>query len=203
MMALREDESPQRIDPASRPRPERIEGPRLALRPLNDSDLAPLADLLSSPEIAEWWPVTSPEALRVDIAEDEGSVPLAIEVEGELGGIIMYEETLWRDYFSASIDMALGQGFLGRGLGTEALWLLARWLFEVAGHHRLTIDPAAANERAIHTYRKVGFKPVGVMRRYERGPDGTWRDSLLMDMLAGELAPPDAIFRADALGMIG
>jgi aminoglycoside 6'-N-acetyltransferase len=33
----------------------------------------------------------------------------------------------------------------------------------------------------------VGFRPVGVMRRYERGPDGVWHDGLLMDMLAGEL----------------
>jgi aminoglycoside 6'-N-acetyltransferase len=33
----------------------------------------------------------------------------------------------------------------------------------------------------------VGFKPVGVMRRYERGQDGTFHDGLLMDMLAGEL----------------
>ena len=52
----------------------------------------------------------------------------------------------------------------------------------------LTIDPALANERAIRAYRGVGFRPVGVMRAYERGPDGTWHDGLLMDMLAGELS---------------
>jgi aminoglycoside 6'-N-acetyltransferase len=57
----------------------------------------------------------------------------------------------------------------------------------VRGHHRLTIDPAAANARAIRAYRAIGFRDVGVMRRYERGPDGEWRDALLMDMLAGEL----------------
>ncbi|TMK64523.1 MAG: GNAT family N-acetyltransferase, partial [Actinobacteria bacterium] len=27
---------------------------------------------------------------------------------------------------------------------------------------------------------------AGVMRRYWRDPDGTWRDGLLMDMLADE-----------------
>ena len=64
---------------------------------------------------------------------------------------------------------------------------LARYLLEVRGHHRLTIDPAADNARAIRTYEKVGFKPVGVMRMYERGSDGTYHDGLLMDMLAGEL----------------
>ena len=49
------------------------------------------------------------------------------------------------------------------------------------------IDPAAANERAIRAYAKVGFKPAGVLRRSWRGPDGTWEDQLLMDLLADEL----------------
>ena len=67
------------------------------------------------------------------------------------------------------------------GLGPEAIRLAARCLFEVRGHHRLTIDPAAENLRAIHAYERVGFRPVGVMRQYERGRDGTWHDGLLMD----------------------
>src|SRR5215210_7030084 len=32
----------------------------------------------------------------------------------------------------------------------------------------------------------AGFLQVGVMRRYERGPDGEWHDGLLMDLLAEE-----------------
>ncbi|MGV8084250.1 MAG: GNAT family N-acetyltransferase [Coriobacteriia bacterium] len=184
------DNLPQRIDPASRPRPARLAGPRVTLRPLTDADVEALAEILDDPEVAPWWPITTPEALRIDIGEDEDSVPFCIEVGGELAGIIMYEEVLWRDYFSAGIDIALGGGWVGRGLGTEALSVLARWLFDAGGHHRLTIDPAASNARAIRAYSKVGFKPVGVMRQYERMPDGTWRDGLLMDMLAEELVWP-------------
>jgi len=58
---------------------------------------------------------------------------------------------------------------------------------EELGHHRLVIDPAAHNVAAIRCYRKVGFRPVGVMRRYWRDPSGEWRDGLLMDLLAEEL----------------
>ena len=50
------------------------------------------------------------------------------------------------------------------------------------------IDPAAANDQAIRSYSKVGFRPVGVMRQYERGGDGHFHDGLLMDLLRGELA---------------
>ena len=53
----------------------------------------------------------------------------------------------------------------------------------------LTIDPAAHNEAAIRAYERVGFVPVGIMRRYERGPDGTWHDGLLMDMLREDFRP--------------
>jgi len=67
--------------------------------------------------------------------------------------------------------------------------VLARHLFRERGHHRLTIDPALANERAIRAYERVGFRRVGVMREYERGADGSWHDGLLMDLLAREFEP--------------
>jgi len=54
----------------------------------------------------------------------------------------------------------------------------------------VTPDPVAAIERAIRAYASVGFRPVGVMRQYERGPDGRFHDGLLMDLLRGELAGP-------------
>jgi aminoglycoside 6'-N-acetyltransferase len=51
----------------------------------------------------------------------------------------------------------------------------------------LTIDPALANEPAIRAYEAVGFKRVGVLRRYWRDPEGVWQDGLLLDLLADEL----------------
>jgi len=92
-------------------------------------------------------------------------------------------------YRHAGIDILLTTSRHGQGLGTEAIRLLARHLFEERGHHRLTIDPAADNTAAIRAYEKVGFRRVGIMRNYERGPDSVWRDGLLMDMLREEFRP--------------
>lgn len=92
-------------------------------------------------------------------------------------------------YRHAGIDLFLTTPCQGEGLGTEAIRVLARHLFEERGHHRLTIDPAAENAGAIRAYERVGFRVVGIMRRYERGPDGVWRDGLLMDMLEEEFRP--------------
>jgi aminoglycoside 6'-N-acetyltransferase len=72
-------------------------------------------------------------------------------------------------------------------VGPTAIRLVARRLIEEDGHHRITIDPAAANEHAISAYEKVGFRRVGTMRRYQRMSDGTWIDGLLMELLADEL----------------
>ncbi len=127
------------------------------------------------------------EAGLREIADDPGA--FCIVDGGEVAGLIQYYEEDEPDYRHAGMDIALRSDHHGRGLGREALVTLARYLIDVRGHHRLVIDPAAANERAIASYRRVGFRPVGIMRRYERGPDGTWHDGLLMDLLAEELAP--------------
>jgi len=113
---------------------------------------------------------------------------LVVEIEGEVAGGIQYDEEENPMYRHAGIDIFLGGRFQDQGAGREAVTLLARFLFEQRGHHRLTIDPAAANDRAIRCYTRVGFRPVGVMRQYERGGDGSFHDGLLMDLLRDELA---------------
>ena len=100
-----------------------------------------------------------------------------------MAGCIQYTEETDPDYRHAGIDLFVAERFQGQGLGSDALRTLVAHLIDDRGHHRLTIDPAAANERAIRVYRKLGFRQVGVMRRYERAEDGTWRDGLLMELV--------------------
>ena len=104
-------------------------------------------------------------------------------------GAIQWAEEEDPDYRHASIDMFLHPSVHGHGYGADAALTLCRHLVEAAGFHRVTIDPAAANVAAIRCYEKVGFRPVGIMRQYERGADGTWHDGLLMDLVADDLRP--------------
>ena len=96
-------------------------------------------------------------------------------------------------YHHASVDMFLDPAVHGQGYGTDAARTLCRHLLDVAGFHRLVIDPAADNIAAIRCYEKVGFRRVGTMRAYEQGADGTWHDGLLMDLLADDLEGPGAV----------
>jgi Acetyltransferases, including N-acetylases of ribosomal proteins len=176
-----------RIDRHGDPVPT-IDGDFVHLRPLRPDDRDALIEVLSDPTVAEWWDSRGPQVSADELlADDPTVVVFAIEVDGQVAGSIQYHEEEEPDYRHAGIDVFLHSRYQGRGLGTDAVRTLARYLLEVRGHHRLTIDPAAANARAIRTYEKVGFKPVGVMRRYERSQDGTFHDGLLMDLLVGEL----------------
>ena len=111
--------------------------------------------------------------------------------DGEVVGWIQWQAEEEPDYRHASIDIYVDPAHHGRGVGTDAVRTLAQHLFTAHGHHRIEIDPAADNAAAIRAYTKVGFRPVGITRRSERGPDGTWHDSLLMDLLADELGTAD------------
>lgn len=167
--------------------PVTLYGERVSLRPLAERDISRLVEMVSEPGVSEWWSGYDEARMRKETLGDHSVTPFAVELEGELIGLIMYTEELDPNYKSAAIDITLDADHLGRGLGTDALRTLARYLLDERGHHRITIDPALVNERAIAAYRKVGFKPVGVMRQYELTQDGAWRDALLMDLLAEEL----------------
>jgi RimJ/RimL family protein N-acetyltransferase len=155
----------------------------MILRPLAEGDEAELRRIHTTPEVQRWWDVPA-EGFPWDEPE---ATRLTIEVDGAVAGLIEFSEELEPKYRHARIDLFLDPALHGRGLGTEAVRRVVRHLIDDRGHHRITIDPAAANAAAVRTYEKVGFRPVGVMRRYERDVGGGgWHDGLLMELLAGE-----------------
>jgi aminoglycoside 6'-N-acetyltransferase len=183
-------------DATAVPRPEvlpRLVGARVTLRPGVPEDVAELHRILSEPSVASWWgEPESDDDISANLLGQGESLLLVIEVDGAVAGGIQYTEVSDPMYHSAGIDIYLSGQWQGRGLGAEALTLLVRFLLRERQHHRLVIDPAAANERAIRCYQSVGFRPVGIMRQYERGVDGLFHDGLLMDLVVGDIALPAA-----------
>jgi aminoglycoside 6'-N-acetyltransferase len=163
-------------------RPVELRGARVVLRPLEERDVEALLAFAREREVARWWPRVDEAYLRARLGD-----AFAIEHEGALAGYAEVWEELDPDYRHAGIDLFLGGAYQGRGLGSDTVLVLARHLVQDRGHHRLVIDPAAENERAIRCYERVGFRRIGVQRKSELAGDGTWRDGLLMDMLAEEL----------------
>lgn len=168
-----------------------LAGSQVLLRRPVDGDLDALEALFADPEVVVWWPMHRDQIVSDVLHRSDPDVTVyVIEVTGEVVGVIQSYEETDESYRHAGMDISVASRFHGTGVAVDALRTLAHHLVDHDGHHRLVIDPAAHNARAIACYAKLGFQPVGIMRQYERSPDGTWHDGLLMDLLAAELRGP-------------
>ncbi|UNI19270.1 hypothetical protein JDV02_005464 [Purpureocillium takamizusanense] len=87
---------------------------------------------------------------------------------------------------SADVALCLVAGAQGRGgLGGEALAWLVDWGFRHGGLHRVGLQAAAYNERALALYRRAGFVEEGRLRGRVRF-DRRWWDLVAMGMLEEE-----------------
>jgi aminoglycoside 6'-N-acetyltransferase len=164
-----------------------LRGERVVLRALTEGDVGRLAEIHARPEVARWWPDEEADYLGSKL---EGDLIAAwvVELDGAVVGFVQAYEESDPDFRHAGLDLFLDPAVHGRGLGQDTVRTTARHLLEDVGHHRLVIDPALANERAIRSYEAVGFRRVGVLRSYWWDHvEERWADGLLLDLLRGEL----------------
>jgi aminoglycoside 6'-N-acetyltransferase len=165
-----------------------LRGAVVTLRLATADDIPALARIRATPEVRRRWRGDDDMAAEVGRDLDEpGAQTYAIVLGHRIVGAIQWSAEEEPDYRHAQIDIYVDPSDHGRGVCTDAVRTLARHLIDDHGHHRISIDPAADNAAAIRCYEKVGFRPVGIMRQYERDADGAWHNSLLMDLLADEL----------------
>lgn len=164
-----------------------LHGERLVLRAISANDLDELHRILLTPEVSRWWRPSDRPSLVRWLAEGD-TIRWAVTVDDRVAGKIQAYEHLDSEYRHAGIDLFLDPVYHGQGLGAEAILTVVAWLVGERGHHRLVIDPARANERAIRCYERVGFRRVGVMREYWYDHvEKRWADGVLLDLLAEEL----------------
>ena len=173
---------PGEPDPAAAPPPPAVlSGPRVQLTQIAAGDAAELRAIHADPAVATWW--DAPER-DFPLADEPEAVRFTIRHRGEIAGMIQYGEETEPKYRHASIDLFVAPAHHRQGIATEAISLVLDHLIASCGHHRVTIDPAAANTAAIGCYTKLGFRPVGLLRRAERDSDGGgWHDVLLMELV--------------------
>lgn len=170
---------------------------RLVLRPIQEDDLWPLVAILGQPGVARWWGAWDHARAKAELLEGDDIVVWTIVHGDRIAGAIQIGENDDPQYKHASIDLFLAESFQGQGLGPEAIKRVVQHVIDDRGHHRMVIDPAAENDAAIAAYERVGFRRVGIMRRYELR-DGSFKDGLLLELVVQR--PEDPASRTIAPG---
>lgn len=75
--------------------------------------------------------------------------------------------------------------YWGQGYGTEALHILVNYAFQELNLHRVSLRVFSFNEKAIHLYKKLGFKEEGTSRQ-SLFRNGKWYDLIHMGVLKAE-----------------
>ncbi|MFL4471162.1 GNAT family N-acetyltransferase [Tateyamaria armeniaca] len=171
-----------------------LQGDTVTLRDATPLDVQPRFALGNTPEIHAMFGA-DPAAVR-DITPEAADAWVQshiddphswiIEANGALiGGIRLYGI----NYSDQRAQLAIGiidPKALGKGLGTQAMQLLAAHAFDTMGLHRLGCRVLDFNARAIAAYEKVGFVVEG-RERESALIAGEWHDDLILGLLDRDL----------------
>ena len=161
----------------------------LALRPVAEEDLPLLERLTQDPVAAgahAWTGWRNLLEFRQGWAEDRligdaGGVLMIARGDERIGFVSWFQVDFSPSYYW-SMGIALLPQARGKGYGTQAHRLLARYLFAHTTVHRIEADTEAGNVAEQRALEKAGFTREGVLRGvFWR--DGAWRDDVVYSLL--------------------
>ncbi|GAA0774833.1 GNAT family N-acetyltransferase [Clostridium subterminale] len=161
-------------------------------------DYALMAKWLSDPEVLFYYEGRD-NTFNIDrikekysprILGEESVTPCIIELNQKpIGYVQYYYENEKKDLGVENYDTLYGiDVFIGeteyqnQGIGTKAIKLLTKYLFEVKSADVILIDPQTWNSRAIKCYEKCGFKAIKILEKREFH-EGQYRDNLIMHLV--------------------
>ncbi len=148
-----------------------IKGERITLRPLNKDDwkifLPWFSDRAIMRYFGQWlWKISGPKLCRhfQDIIEHkEPEVFFSILLDGRVIGGVGAE--LFNFDFTGDFWVMIGdQQQWGKGYATEATKLFLDYFFGTLKYHRLELTVTVGYEKALHIYKKMGFRQEGIKR---------------------------------------
>jgi RimJ/RimL family protein N-acetyltransferase len=172
-------------------------GDRVRLRGVRDDDLPTLAKWEMDPgrmtTLSSWVAPPSEAAAKERIARwsanEKDDLGFAIETLDD-PPVLIGTIGLWgarpKDR-CATLGIALGREYIGRGYGTDAVRVIASYGFREMGLHRIQLSVAPFNPAGIRAYEKAGFVKEGRQRESVLH-DGRWYDEVLMSILDHEWA---------------
>ncbi len=163
---------------------------QVALRPASEDDLAMLEELTQDPEQTGefgWFGWFDRRRWRRGWDENgllgpDGGTLIVVSGGERLGLVNWRKDQTTPVGHSWEIGIALLPRARGRGYGTQAHRLLARYLFAHTTAHRIWAGTEVDNIAEQKALEKAGFTREGVMRG-GGWRDGAWRDGVIYSLL--------------------
>ncbi len=170
-----------------------LTGEKVILREIRESDLDRLTEFNNN---FEMWvmsddDVPSPKTrkqVETELQEwmKKGTVvPFVIEADGKVigdCGLHHFNEASRNCSFGIAIN---DEDYLGKGYGREAVGLLLDFAFRLRNMRRVWLTVNADNERAIRSYKGLGFIEEGRLREHV-WQDGNYHDWVYMGLMRTE-----------------
>jgi aminoglycoside 6'-N-acetyltransferase len=139
-----------------------ITGRLTRLRPADEDDLDLLAGWFADAEFLDNWgdgPLTRDEVAAKYVGRRRPTVESFIVLAGDFP--IGYAQYWHAGEADGGIDLILAPSARGHGYGPDVAVALTRHLLDELRWTRVTVDPAAANARAVRAWEKAGFRLAG------------------------------------------
>jgi diamine N-acetyltransferase len=169
-----------------------LKGEKVILRAVEREDLKRLHELERNVELVllgdgQWQPeplAAFEKGFDKDLEREE-KPSFVIEVDGTvIGGCGLHH----RQRRDGAAQFGIGiydPDYVGKGYGRDAINTLLRWAFRIQNWRRIWLETLAVNERAIRSYKAVGFVEEGRLRE-QSFFDGRYIDVVQMGMLRSE-----------------
>jgi RimJ/RimL family protein N-acetyltransferase len=173
-----------------------LRGERVKLGPIKREYIESFLKWFNDPEITQYLVIYRP---MTRMAEEEWMENLKTRENDILFGIVIPNEDGtekligncgihridWKNRVG-EIGIAIGEKeSQNKGFGTEALVLLVEYGFNTVNLNRLELYTYSFNERALKSYKKVGFVEEGRKRQFIWSK-GRYHDAIMMGILADD-----------------
>lgn len=163
----------------------------VVLRPLALGDVDNLMTWVNDPDVVGRFATFHGSFTREDedryiagIISSKTDLVFSINAGGQYAGQVGLHEIEWRNR-KGRAALVLRKELQGHGYGQKVLDEFLRILFGEYGIHKVYLIVDGKNERAMHVYRKLGFREEGILRE-EYLRDGTYHDVVRMSVLDHE-----------------
>jgi RimJ/RimL family protein N-acetyltransferase len=186
------------VSTAIRPPDPPLATERVLIRPLVHEDAEAIFEACQDADIGRWTTVPQPYLLEhatsfiadTIAAWEAGREPTFALVDRQIGRLVGCIGLRGSGH-ACEIGYWTAPNSRGRGLTTEAVWLVSRWALHDLGFERISLIVYVGNDASARVAEKAGYRREGILRRYalQRGEP---RDCIMHSLIRDDPLPEQA-----------